>query len=55
MHDLGGVTEHEDFAPVCLNRAVLRTAVVGMTDVRQESHSHAGHITMAVCLLKSTI
>ena len=45
MHCLGCVAEHEDFAPVCLNRAVLRAAVVGMTDVRQESHSHAGHIT----------
>ena len=37
MHGLGCVTEHEDFAPVCLNRAVLRTAVVGMPDVRQHS------------------
>lgn len=37
LHGLRCITEQEDFAPVYLNRAVLRTAVVAMADVRQDS------------------
>ncbi|XP_062523092.1 uncharacterized protein LOC134197757 [Corticium candelabrum] len=37
LHGLRCITQHEDFASVCLNGGVLRTAVVAMVDVRQNS------------------
>ena len=37
LHGLRYITQHEDFASVCLNRGVLFTVVVAVVDVRQDS------------------
>ena len=37
LHGLRCIIQHEDFASVCINGGVPRTAVVEMVDVRQDS------------------
>ena len=37
LHGLACITEHGNFSSVCLNEDVLRTAVVSMVDVREDT------------------
>ena len=49
LHSLRCITQHKNFASACLNGGVLRTAVVAMVDVRQDSITEPLTCRLVLC------